>query len=133
MGAEAFDYLAGPFWHKDADVRSARFQAMTIIAAKHAEAGQVVFSPITYGFHLAAQMPIRDQRNGGFWKWLNGPFVQSARGMIVVKLPGWEVSEGLKAEIEAFTAAGKPIEEITEPLRLLPAVLCNRLLAWRNP
>ena len=57
----------------------------------------------------------------------DGAFMRVSRSLIVAKLPGWEQSRGLRAEIEHFADAGKAIIDFPNPEGVLPPGLWQLL------
>lgn len=49
------------------------------------------------------------------WFNLNRPFMEAAHGLIVFKLPSWELSLGIKQEIEFFQSLSKPVLSVACP------------------
>lgn len=70
-------------------------------------AGVWVISPICHS-HPLIRFGIDDDSHA-FWMWWCGPLMEACDGLIVCRLPGWEESEGVSAEIGAFQMADKPI------------------------
>lgn len=128
---DAFDYLGGPYFHERDEVRAGRYRALTIIAAKLAHNGATVFSPITHSHPLQQEL---GGRFGDleFWMAFDGAFMRAAKALIVVKLPGWERSRGLRRELEYFADARKPIIEFQAPQAVLPGDLWSLLLEGQS-
>lgn len=127
-----FDYLGGPYYHARTEIRAARFEALTDIAAWMVAAGRIVFSPITHS-HPMHIIGTGHQGDHDFWMAFDGAFMRAAKGLIVAKLPGWEMSKGLRHEREFFEAAGKPIVELDDLDQMLSADLWTRLLDGAEP
>lgn len=79
-------------------------------AAAFALAGVCVYSPIVNSHEIALEGGI-DPLDLEFWLAFDGPFMDAARGLIVVKMEGWRESKGIQNEVSVFNAAGKPIHE----------------------
>ena len=77
--------------------------------------GVTVFCPIAHTHPIAIHGDL-DPRDHAIWIPLDKPFMRSAQGLIVVKMPGWEKSKGIKIEIEEFEKAKKPIFYFDWPL-----------------
>lgn len=90
-------YLASPYNHPDDSIRESNFQFVSKLAAKLCSEGKVVFSPITYGHTLLnfVDMP----KDWEFWKNFCLSFLKHSDEIIIFKLPGWELSRGVSAEI----------------------------------
>lgn len=97
-------YLATPYWHEDAEVRSARVMQAIFITRALIRAGQAVFSPIAHSdalnnpdktgfFH---PLPLTN----GQWVDLDLFYIKSCKFMLVAQIEGWRTSEGIKREVE---------------------------------
>ena len=56
------------------------------------------------------------------WLLADRPFMETAHGMIVCKMPSWELSKGMEHERQFFIDSGKPViymEPNTVPEELL--------------
>jgi hypothetical protein len=104
-------YLGVPYSHDDPQVRLERFQHVTRFAAKLADAGLVVFSPITMT-HPMVTIGTCPSCSWDYWEKFDTAFLLNCKKLIVYKLPGWEQSEGLTAEIKVAKANGIPVEEV---------------------
>ena len=99
-------YLACPYSHTDPLVMQYRFEAVTAVAAKLMLDGLSVFSPITHCHHL----DIENHSWEDFWKPLDFSFLERCSTIIVLKLDGWEISEGVTDEIEFAKQKGIEIK-----------------------
>lgn len=91
-------YVASPYSHPVDDVRIENYKIVSNYTAKIVSDGNVAFSPITYGHHLVdfKDMPT----DWDFWKNFCLTFLSKCDEMVVLKMPGWEESRGVKEEIE---------------------------------
>ena len=87
----------------DAAYRAACEQTALLVRA-----GIPCFSPIAHTHGIAVHGDI-DPTDHAIWLPADMPFMEAAVGMIVCKLPTWECSDGILAEIAAFYGAGKPV------------------------
>jgi hypothetical protein len=107
-------YLAGPYSAKfsdgttDESTMEARFQALTLAAAKLMQKGAIVFSPISHCHPMKklATLP----GDWGFWGRFDRAYLSCAHKMLVLKLEGWETSVGVNAERKIAEELGIPIE-----------------------
>lgn len=113
-----FWYLATPYTRYLSGTAAA-FRLACLATAQLAEAEVRVFSPIVHGHPLATFAGL--DWDHAAWLAFDQPFMLAARGLIVVKAPGWQESAGIAEEIKVFEAAGKPILWM-EP-REVPAAL----------
>lgn len=107
-------YLACPYSHKDARIQRKRHKLVNQTVHALLNEGIKVYSPLTHN------IPINDLGFNGDWlKWSSHDHEMLSRcdKLIVLKLPGWDESKGVKAEIEKAKGLDLPIEYM-EPLDL---------------
>lgn len=75
--------------------------------------GMCVFSPITH-CHPMAQTHVMP-RTWSFWGKLDRQFIEASDGLLVLKMPHWEESEGITAEIQWAKELGLPIDYLECP------------------
>ena len=75
--------------------------------------GLDVFCPVVY-FHPAS-IRMRE-RPHSFWMARCMPFLMAADELLVVKMPGWENSEGIAEEMRLFKGLSKPIVHLGWPM-----------------
>jgi|SRR5690606_7608960 len=100
-------YLAGPYSHEDPEVMQERYEELTRIAAHFMALGECVYSPITHNHVIATKYEL--PHTWDFWKDLDLPFVKACSKLYVVRLPGWMMSTGVRAEMELAAVLNKPI------------------------
>jgi hypothetical protein len=98
-------YLATPYTNFPAGVEAASELACRE-AGRLLDAGIKVFCPIA---HFHAIRRVIGPRPHAFWLDADQPFMDAARGLIVLHAEGWQDSVGILAEIACFREAGKPI------------------------
>lgn len=111
-------YVGGPYSNNapvskgpsSAEKRIARFNAVTELARQLIEQGKFVYSPLTMTHPIDVRM--KHDPGSDFWVDLDEAFMQHCSSMIVLMLPGWDESSGLKREIAYFESRGLPIEFI---------------------
>lgn len=91
-------YLAVPYSHASADIREARYHAVTVVAGELMKAGKIIYSPITHGHPIAdaVDMPT----NWQFWQKHCMAILQECSELLVLKLAGWDSSVGVAAEMD---------------------------------
>ena len=107
-------YLAVPYSHPSPAVRECRFELANLVAARLMREGLHVFSPIshTHPIALAGQLPT----GYDFWEKYDRAFLEVARELRVIRIPGWEESKGVQSEMRVANELGIPIvfEEPTD-------------------
>lgn len=111
-------YVGGPYSNNapasngpsSAAKRIARFNAVTELARQLIEQGNFVYSPLTMTHPIDVRM--KHDPGSDYWVDFDEAFMQHCSSMIVLMLPGWDESSGLKREIAYFKARELPIEFI---------------------
>lgn len=101
-----FLYVGSPYSHPDPAVMEQRFQAVRDFTVEIARSGTPVYSPILH-WHPAAccyELP----RDAVFWQEQNFALLRASRALMVLMLPGWEDSIGLRLEIQECGRISKP-------------------------
>lgn len=100
-------YLATPYSKYPGGLEAA-FVLACKATADLIRAGVRVYSPIAHTHPVALHGEI-DPYDHGIWLPADQPFMDAAKGVIVLRAETWEQSYGIKCEIAAFEAAGKPV------------------------
>jgi len=103
----SFIYIASPYSHPAFSIREQRFEAVSEYTASMVKEGIVAYSPIAHSHPLAETYGIRG--DFAFWAHQNYGMLCKASELRVLKLPGWESSEGVEAEIEFAHQCGIPV------------------------
>lgn len=100
-------YLAVPYTHKNPGTLTRRFNLVNKAAAKLMDQGYYPFSPISmnHPIKLVADLPCLWE----FWEGYDTAFLKRCSKMFVLKLPGWETSTGVTAEIKIANKLKIPI------------------------
>jgi hypothetical protein len=103
-------YLATPYTayvqgHLTAYVRAAK------LAAALLREGVSVYSPIAH-MHPLAEFGRLDLADRNLWRDLDDAILGKADMLLVAHLDGWDASEGIAHEVDAFAAAGKRIVDL---------------------
>jgi uncharacterized protein DUF1937 len=103
-------YLATPYNHPDPEVRAQRFNTACLIASHLMRMGIHLFCPIahTHPISLAGRLP----SGWEYWKEYDHVMLRSCSELWVVKMDGWDMSEGIKGEIEIATELGLQIRYV---------------------
>jgi hypothetical protein len=102
-----YSYLATPYTLFE-DGLEAAFVAACRLAGWLIKNGIPCHSPIAETHAVAIHSGL-DPKDHGIWLAADEPLMDSAFGLIVAKLPGWEESYGIKVERARFRLLGKPI------------------------
>ena len=109
-----FWYIATPYTKYEKGVVAAFEDASKAAALLVRDHQLNVFCPIAHTHPLAIYggLPDTDYK---LWLGLDQPFIEAATGLIVVHMPGWEISYGVTFEIEQFVQLNKPIRHFSWP------------------
>ena len=102
-------YVSCPYSHPDPEVRASRVDAATRLAAKLFLEGHIVFSPLTMTHPMTRWLPEWFAGNFEIWMRLDFYFLAQCDTLVVLRMPGWEESVGVAAEIRQAAEAGKTI------------------------
>ena len=117
----SFWYLASPYSKYPGGMDLA-FQMACRNAALLLKAGIPVFSPIAHSHPIAVYGDI-EATSHEFWiDFVDMPFMEAARGCIVLQARSWTSSTGVAREIEYFNSVGKPVATM-KPGRVPPSLL----------
>ncbi len=124
-------YLAGPYSSPDSEVRSARAAQLTRIAAEvMAYNGAPVFSPITHGHEIAAQLasinPALAELHA-FWLDQCIAILRHAGQLWIAPLEGWRTSKGIAEEVKVARMLNLPIYILQTAHLFLEALDGNEL------
>ena len=105
-----FIYLATPYTHINHHIMVARFKMVNKVAAKLMADGKYIFSPISHTHPIAeaGELP----RGWDYWEGYDRRILLTCTKIMVLKLPGWETSTGVQAEIKIGKELNIPIEYI---------------------
>ncbi len=112
-------YLGAPYTHSDPKIRAFRAKAVTQMAYNLFNEGRLVYSPLTHNIPIDRLGIL-----GDYLSWLDFDHGMLAHldGLIVLQLPGWETSRGLKAEMDEAKMLGLSIEVITPTEAFLSSI-----------
>ncbi|HUV65665.1 MAG TPA: DUF1937 family protein [Sedimentisphaerales bacterium] len=105
---DGITYLACPYSHTSATRRATRFAAANRAAGYLMRRGEFVFSPIshTHPIALACDLPL----GFDYWEAFDRAILAHCSRIVVLAIPGWTSSTGVKAEIEIAKEMSLPIE-----------------------
>ncbi len=104
-----YTYLASPYSSDNPEVRNERYRCVLHAAARLMERGEVVFSPIVHSHNIEI-MGMSTVHGWEFWKRQDEPMLRRASRLMVLQLPGWLESRGVKWEIVTAHDLGIPIK-----------------------
>ncbi len=108
-------YLASPYSDPDPLVSKARYEAACDRAALMLSEGLLVYSPVVFGHALAERGLPGDW---GYWAEHNRAMLERSSSLVVLALPGWQESEGVRAEVAIARSLGLPVRvEAAEGIR----------------
>jgi hypothetical protein len=87
---------------------NAAFEDAAAIAAALIKRGLAVFSPICHSHPIAVYGGI-DAVDHELWMRIDREMWERCDELLVAKMPGWDQSRGIAAEIEYFLSHGKPV------------------------
>lgn len=103
-------FLACPYSHADENVVHERFIACNKVAAKIAEAGNVIFSQVTMSHPINLVLQKTEKANiGKMWAPIDAVFLEMMEELIILDLDGWDKSAGIKREIEFYEGRGQRV------------------------
>ena len=107
MTREPYWYIASPYAGHPAGIEAA-FEEVCKATASLLCHGIRVYSPIAHT-HPIALYGALDPRDHSIWLPADGPLMQAAVGIIVIKMDGWDVSKGIAHEVKQFQANARPV------------------------
>lgn len=102
-------YIACPFRHEDPNVQRKRCAAAHAVAAELSAKGMHVFSPLT---HNEILMEMHPEIPGEHWMEFDLTILAICQKLVVLKLDGWDRSNGVRREIAFAKERGIPVEEM---------------------
>jgi len=107
-GLKTLVYLATPYSHESAFVRTHRFHVVNQAAARLTQEGVHVYSPISHTHPIAMEgdLPL----GWDYWEQYDRAILNACCKMIVLRQNGWTESKGVQAEIKIAVELGIPVE-----------------------
>jgi len=100
-------YLATPYTKYPDGIEEAHAEACKL-AARLLVNGVMVYSPIAHTHAIAVHGKI-NPLDHAIWLPFDEAMMQAASVLVVAEMPSWQVSYGIRCEIEWFMRAEKPI------------------------
>ncbi len=101
--------ISTPYSHVDPEVKKRRIRETSTACAWFMNNDFMVFSPITYGCAIIENGDIKLPDSNTFWKEYCDTFVAHSKQVFVLNMEGWDISSGVKAEIEAAKLHSIPV------------------------
>lgn len=110
----AIVYLACPYSKGTSNARLARYEAVTHVAARLIQQRLVVFSPITMTHPIDLILAGEgDTLGSDYWIAFDVSFMEACSELMVLMMPGWNESSGVRREIAFFTDRGLRVTYLT--------------------
>ena len=100
-------YLAVPYSHPSDLVQDERYRAANRMASKLMQAGVPIFSPISHNRPIALDGGL--PHDFAFWGKWNRACIDACRAMIVLRLAGWQDSQGVTGERAYMDKLHRPV------------------------
>lgn len=97
-------YVASPYSHPSAAIRVYRYREVEKYTVDLLRARSWCFSPIVHCHKMANRHSL--PFTADYWQEYNFHMLERADALHVLKLPGWEDSRGVQAEIRQWAALG---------------------------
>lgn len=110
VSRKPLEYLAAPYTHESPIVQYERFNAINQKAAELFKFGRHIYSPMSHTLPIAIAGDIHPSFE--FWREFDERMMSLCDRLLVLCLPGWKESVGVKAEINMANKRGMPIEYI---------------------
>lgn len=132
MSTPGFFYLATPYRSylplnhdlEPGERYELAYLAALRVQARCLDAGIEVFCPIVHCHHTAVHVTSADP-SSDFWVQRQVPFLRASVGLLIAKMPGWDVSSGIRFERDLIRGLGKPVHYLEEPFEdLLRSLQC---------
>lgn len=105
---DKYFYLASPYT-KYPYGRRAAHDNICKYTAWLLEHGVFVFSPIVNSHHVCEYVSKENMLSHDFWLNVDFKYIKNSRGLIVVKMEGWQDSFGIGEEIKYANELGLPV------------------------
>lgn len=95
---------------RDTRTREERYLLTAKKTAEYLQEGHIIFSPIVHCHVMANMYDL--PKDYKFWQHMDRGMIDAASEVWVLKMPGWERSEGITDEIAYARTTGKPVKYI---------------------
>jgi len=104
-------YIATPYTHDDKRIEQLRFDLVTLVAARLIAKGLHIYSPITHCHPIAQAFDTGTDWET--WRDMDLYMLGVCAELWVLKIDGWEHSEGVRCEIAAAKHCGIELRVMT--------------------
>lgn len=110
---EGFIYLACPYSTSDDALKEHRVKVAFHVTARIMKMGNAIFSPLTHTHDLGKIITASHD----FWMLQDIAILRHASLLVVLCLPGWDESKGVREEIAVAHACRIPVVYINEDIK----------------
>ena len=107
LDKETMIYLASPYSHEEAFIREVRYQGALMAVGALMAQDFLVVSPIVHCHEVAIRVALPSSWD--YWKKFCTALLLGCGQVVVLKLPGWEDSKGIAAELAISRELHLPI------------------------
>jgi hypothetical protein len=107
-------YLAIPYGHPDPDIKKYRFDVANIIAKEMISKGCLVFSPISMSHAIECAEIVTGEITHAAWMEIDLYILSKCSELYVVTIDGWDVSKGVRMEMQFAMANNIPIKYVSK-------------------
>jgi hypothetical protein len=90
---DGYWYMAGPYTDNPTKRYNDHMKSLYLLT----QHGLTIYSPIVHFHQLAADYEL--PKDAAFWEQHNFNMIKSAKGVIIVRMPDWEKSQGVAQEV----------------------------------
>ena len=102
-------YVASPYSHPDPEVRKERYELAVQAAKTFTRLGYSAFVPIAYDGLWDLDPNYTVDHSWTFWEKIDLPILDRCAALVLLELPGWELSRGVAGELEHCDKMGIPV------------------------
>lgn len=104
---DGYHYIASPYTHEDPVIRQRRYEkALDFTAWLATKYRMWGYSPIVHSHNM---VDLQTGMDHAFWMEWSKSMLVTSRSVIVLQMPGWEVSKGVYMELEWAKELGLPV------------------------
>lgn len=104
------EYLGLPYSNKNNYMLHYRAEISNKIAVELTKQGRIIFAPISAWHHIAMKYDMPTDFE--YWAKLDEAFIKVSKKVLIIDLPGWKESTGVKFELTLANKYNKIVEHI---------------------